>query len=145
MSDTTWNGNGFNIADAQHTQDAITAIRTAIQVTSYLNDAQVNSNWATVVQDVTTYYRHYQERVLAVDGAQINPAEMYQEFVREVVIQDIENSADWIRRRIGQLQRIWQPLVGQDPEAQGVLDTLQELDDTVETLLLNWGDLGLTD
>ncbi|KAH8692089.1 hypothetical protein BGW36DRAFT_386932 [Talaromyces proteolyticus] len=63
------------------------------------------------------YYRQYQERVLAIDGTQIQPAEMYQEFVHEMAIQDFENSAHWIERRIGQLQNIWGPFVGQDPEA----------------------------
>lgn len=137
MSDMLWNSNGYNIADVTHTEQAITSIRTAIQVTSYLNDRDVNDNWLTVVNDVVEIYRRYQQRILAVDGVQFHAAEMYQEYMREVVIVDIENSDNWIEQRIGQLRNIWTPLVGQHPEAQGVLDMLKELDDTVEALLVD--------
>ncbi|KAA8652731.1 uncharacterized protein ATNIH1004_001636 [Aspergillus tanneri] len=145
MSDELWNSNGFNIADVQHVEGAINTIRTAIQVTSYLNDDQVNENWSTVVNDVMEIYGHYQDRVLAVDGVQLHAREMYQEFVREVVVVDIENSEYWILRRLNQVRNLWQPLVGQDPNAQGVIDTLKELSDLMDTLLVDTTKMDLGD
>ncbi|KAL4895525.1 hypothetical protein BDV59DRAFT_200159 [Aspergillus ambiguus] len=122
MSDTTWNDNGFNIADVQHTQEAIATIRTAIQVTSYLNDAQINGNCSNVVNNVVGIYRRYQERVLAVDGVQLN---------------------NWIERRINQLQDLWTPLAGQDPEARGGIEALNGLLNTLEVLFLDTGNMDL--
>ncbi|KAJ5487608.1 hypothetical protein N7530_001908 [Penicillium desertorum] len=145
MSDTLWTSNGFNIPDVEHTERAITSIRTVIQVTSYMNDDQINNNWATVVNTVLETYGRYQERVLAVDGVQIHAREMYQEFIREVVVPDIESSENWVQRRISQLREIWNPLRGQDPDATGVLDTLNELVELVEGLLLQTAGLNLYD
>jgi hypothetical protein len=105
MSDALWTSNGFNIADTQHTQDAITAIRTVTSSNKLSQRRPSQQQLATVVQDVTTYCRYYQESVLAVDDIRIHPAEMYQEFVREVVIQDIGNSTNWIERRMASCNR----------------------------------------
>lgn len=143
MSDTTWNGNGFNIADHTLTEQALTAIRTTIQVTSYLNEDQINRNWATVVNNVIDIYGRYQERVLAVDGTEIHPREMYQEYIAYVVVPDIENAENWIQRRLGQLQELWEPLQGQNGWADPILKEIRALNGLVNNLLLDTTALNL--
>lgn len=144
MADDLWNSNGFDLPDANRAAAAISTIRTAVQVTSYLNDDVINRNWAHILNDIVRAYRRYQERVQAVDGVNIHPAEMYQEFMLLVVTQNIGRSTDWMERRINQLRTLWQDQVGSHPEAQSIIYQLKALAETVEGLLLNIGSLPLT-
>lgn len=138
MGNDLWTSNGFDIADSDHAEQAISTIRTAIQILSYLNDDDVNNNWATVINNVVEIYRRYQERVLAVDGVQLHAAEMYQEYVREVVLLNLENNIEsWVARRIRQLRNVWYPLLNQDPWAEGIIATLDNLREVMESILLD--------
>lgn len=141
MSDSLWNENGFNLEDPQRSNAAISYIRATMQVVVYLNDAVVNDNWAHIIQDVVDAYRRYAERVQAVDGVTIHPAEMYQEYVLNVVIHNLEDTDRWMLRRIEQLRSVWRN--SNHPEAQGVLDQLQETEDQVEELLIDMSRLPL--
>ncbi|KAL4812489.1 bacteriodes thetaiotaomicron symbiotic chitinase [Aspergillus spinulosporus] len=143
MSDDTWNSNGFDLADVDRTTGAITAIRTTMQVMSYLNDARVNANWATVVNTVVAIYDDYQNRVQRVDNVSIYPRQMYQEYVLRVVIPDIENMEIWVTRRINQLRALWQPLVGQNSWAQLILDQLETMQDEMDSMVLDFTNLNL--
>ncbi|PHH89142.1 hypothetical protein CDD83_6593 [Cordyceps sp. RAO-2017] len=79
VSDQAWISRGFNRPDHQLADEAITSIRTTMQVFAYLNEPQVNDNWCRVVNDISAIYGRYQERVLAVDGVRLHAREMYQE------------------------------------------------------------------
>jgi hypothetical protein len=60
-----------------------------------------DENWTTVANNVVAIYRRYYERVLAVDGVQLHAAEMYQEYVRKVMLLSIENNIkSWVHQRI---------------------------------------------
>lgn len=147
MSDEVWDSNGFSNPDFDSAQGAITAIRTTMQVMTYLNfddpndpNPGPNENCATVVNNVVAAYGRYQERVLAVTSVQINPREMYQEYILGVIVPNIEHSVEtWVLRRIAQLQDIWQPLIGQNPYASGINDMLTELRNEMEDFVLNTG------
>jgi chitinase len=137
MSDTLWTENGFDLADVGRTTAAITAIRTTMQVISYLNEARVNGNWATVVNTVVAIYDDYLNRVQRIDNVSIHPREMYQEYMTRVVIPDIENMDLWVERRIGQLRRLWEPLQGQNTWAQGIIAQLDGLESDMDELLVD--------
>ncbi|KAL4993981.1 hypothetical protein BDV10DRAFT_189441 [Aspergillus recurvatus] len=143
MSDDTWNSNGFDLADVDRTTGAITTIRTTMQVMSYLNDARVTANWATVVNTAVAIYDDYQNRVQRVDNVSIFPRQMYQEYILRVVIPDIENMEIWVTRRINQLRALWQPLVGQNSWAQLILDELEGMQEDMDTLILDFTNVNL--
>jgi chitinase len=145
MGDDLWDSNGFHHQNSELAGAAIATIRTAIQVISYLNDDEVNRAWSTVINTVVAAYGRYQERVLAVTGVQINPREMYQEYMNEVVIRNLENSIEsWVNRRIGQLRRVWEPLRGIDPDAEGILQDLRRLERTMRDEFIDTSRMDIT-
>lgn len=137
MASSTWTESGFDEATTDGAQGALSLIRNTISVISYLNDPTVNTNWATVVNDLIAIYGRYQERVFAVDNVRIYPREMYQEYVREVLLNQLEFVVGYIHNRLTRLQQTWQPLVGTSAGAESVLLTIEHLSEVTDNLSID--------
>lgn len=137
MSDSLWEENGFNEPDAGRADGAITFLRSTIQVLRYLNEDTVNGNWANVVNSVRDELQHYQDRVLAVDGVQLHLAEQRTEYVRRVIVRNIESVDNWLGRRINLMREVWQRARGNNPAAQSILATLNRVANEVEELFVD--------
>lgn len=138
MATSTWTESGFDEATTDGAQGALSLIRNTISVISYLNDPEVNTNWATVVNGLIAIYGRYQERVLAVDNVQIFPREMYQEYMRQVLFDQIEVVVGYIQSRLLRLEETWRPLATTgDDVADSVMESIEHLREFTDKIYID--------
>ena len=86
----------------------------------------------------------FSDRYNAVHNTNIDLGTLYREYLRNVLVPRLEGVQAWLRRRLTQLETLWQNQDLQTPgngHIQGVLQSIEKQLDGVKKLELNSNDL----
>lgn len=141
MSDDTWKANGTGAFSAAK---AISTIRAAIAIFTYLDSPIVHKNMVTTLNAMYKTFQKFDEQVndgLAADD-QIQTTTLFSEFIYYCLIPRIEGVQTWIERRVTTMKNQWTAVKDQSPteerarSAQHILDSLDSLLQQAEEIVL---------
>ncbi len=76
--------------------------------------------------------------MLAVDNVQIFPREMYQEYMRQVLFDQIEVVVGYIQSRLPRLEETWRPLATTgDDVADSVMESIEHLREFTDKIYID--------
>lgn len=152
ISDRAWGRRNFeDTANTDNALSAIGAMRDVIGTIDYMNEDGAHTSWTTAANDVRSALAHFQDRFnqnVPQGMNQIaNLPEMWDEYIRQVLIPQIQNNVrTWVGYRIDELRSTWsderEGATGQRQEViNGILEALEDLWQGVVVSLIKQDDL----
>ena len=130
---------------------AIGTIRDIIDIFDYMNRPELHTAWTSSASGIRSARSHFQDRYNrnVPQGSQplANLPEMWDEYIRNVLVPQIENNVGaWVERRINILQVTWDEArasaSGQRLDTiLGILEGLAELKDGARNAFIDTRDL----
>lgn len=145
IGDDRWQAQDLDsTADTATGIRAVGAIRDVIDIFDYMNRPDLHTAWTSSANDIRAALAHFQDRynrnVPPGSRPLANLPEMWDEYIRSVLIPQIQNNVSaWVDRRIAILQVAWdgarERANGQRLEAiLGILEALAQLNEAAMTI-----------
>ena len=153
VGDDTWQARNLDdTGDARTGIRAIGAIRNVIDIFDYMNRADLHTAWTSAANGVRTALDHFQNRYNRNVPQGSNPIanlpEMWDEYLRQVLIPQIQNNVRaWVLRRTDILLTLWddarEGATGQrEEDILGIIEALTILKEAAQGSVID--DSGLT-
>ena len=148
VGDDTWQARGLDdTGDPNIAEAAIGAIRDVLALSGYMNQPDVHDGWIAAANGIRAAFVHFQDRYNrnVPNGQQpiANLPEIWDEYVREVLVVQIQNTAAaWALRRVNILISLWDAAQdGADADElvviRGILEALSVLRDAARAFRIN--------
>lgn len=152
IGDDRWQAEDLDdTADTATGIRAVGAIRDVIDIFHYMNRPELHTAWTSSANDIRDAWAHFQTRynMNVPQGSRplANLPEMWDEYLRNVLIPQIENNVGaWAERRINILLVNWdtarEGATGQREEViLGILEALTQLKEDLQNASIDLGNL----
>lgn len=152
IGDDRWQAEDLDdTADTATGIRAVGAIRDVIDIFNYMNRPELHTAWTSSANEIRAAWAHFQTRynMNVPPGSRplANLPEMWDEYIRNVLIPQIENNVGaWAERRINILLVAWdtarEGATGQREEnILGILEALTQLKEALQNAFIDLGNL----
>lgn len=107
---------------------ALKAIKSAIGVWHYLNDADVKQSFVNIERDVRYELLLTQRAWEKKSGTKVPLANAWHEFLDDFIPHQVGRTSQWVHYNIGEMRRVWQGVSNRNRLKPMVLSTLRQLE-----------------